>query len=228
MDDSVVIATDRDEQQGAQPALDCGVALRVLLARRSVSPRRLGGRGPTASELHVMLLAALRAPDHGALRPWRLIEFPPAARAALADLFEAEKLTRDPLTSTLDRARARDHATRPPQMLAFVVSPVAGAVPIVEQWLSAGAALGNLLNAAHMLGYGAIILSGARVASPILRTALKLAAGEHLAGFIAVGGVDREPPPAPPADSSRQVSTWSPGELLPMSRPNLKLPRVAT
>ena len=35
-------------------------------------------------------------------------------------------------------------------------------VPVPEQWLSAGAALGSILSAAHLLGFGAIILSGER------------------------------------------------------------------
>ncbi|MGC5189133.1 hypothetical protein ACPXBB_26415, partial [Escherichia coli] len=75
---------------------------------------------------------------------------------ALADCFEQEKLRRDPLASPADLGRAREHATQPPLLLAFVVSPRARSqVPAREQWLSAGAALGNILSAAHQLGYGA-------------------------------------------------------------------------
>ena len=185
-------------------------ALQALLARRSVSPKRLAHPGPTASDLRSMLAAAFRAPDHGGLHPWRLIEFGPEARHTLADLFEAEKLDRDPLASPEDCARAREHATNPPQLLAFVVSPKEGVVPAVEQWLSAGAALGNLLNAAHMQGYGAIILSGDRVFSQRVRDALGVGSTEHLAGFIALGTIGRAPPVAPAVDPDRLLSTWQP------------------
>jgi len=41
-----------------------------------------------------------------------------------------------------------------------------------EQWLAAGAAPGNLLNAAHQLGFGAIVLSSERCFDPALHSAL--------------------------------------------------------
>ncbi len=157
-----------------------------------------------------MIAAALRAPDHGGLHPWRLIEFGADVRQALADLFEAEKLERDPLASPEDCARAREHATKPPQLLAFVVSPKQGVVPAAEQWLGAGAALGNLLNAAHMQGYGAIILSGDRVFSRLVRSALDVGSSEHLAGFVALGTIGRAPPAAPAAEPHRLLSAWQP------------------
>lgn len=47
----------------------------ALLERRSVSPKRLGAPGPTLDHLDLILQAALRAPDHGGLVPWRVIEF---------------------------------------------------------------------------------------------------------------------------------------------------------
>jgi nitroreductase len=75
-------------------------------------------------------------------------------------------------------------------------------VPVREQWLSAGAALGNILSAAHLLGFGAIVLSGERCQDEALRTALGVAAGEALAGFISIGSIAKAPPPAarPPRD----------------------------
>lgn len=82
-------------------------ALAPLLERRSVSPKRLRPPAPTAEHIDAMLQAALRAPDHGGLHPWRVIEFREAQRAALAERFEAEKLRRDPLASASDRRRAR-------------------------------------------------------------------------------------------------------------------------
>ena len=120
-----------------------------LLERRSVSPNRLCAPGPSANDLRWITQAGLHAPDHGGLHPWRLVEFKPEQRLALAECFAAEKRRRDPVCSDEDLERAREHATRPPMLLAFVVSPQARTqVPVREQWLTAGAALGNLLNAA--------------------------------------------------------------------------------
>ncbi|WP_428419435.1 hypothetical protein [Methylibium sp.] len=75
-----------------------------------MSPKRLQSPGPGSSELDLMLQAALRAPDHGSLRPWRVIEFRAAQRAALAQCFEDEKRRRDPLASLDDLSRARSCA----------------------------------------------------------------------------------------------------------------------
>ena len=171
--------------------------LQPLLARRSVSPKRLVAPGPDLDALDLILQAALAAPDHGGLRPWRVVEFRAEQRAELAALFEAEKRRRDPLATPVDLLRARDHALMPPVLLAFVVSPQARTkVPLREQWLGAGAALGNLLNAAHQLGFGAIVLSGERCFDAPLLAALGIGADEQLAGFVSIGTTAKAPPPA--------------------------------
>lgn len=183
--------------------------LTSFLARRSVSPKRLAAPGPDAAAVQTMLRAALSAPDHGGLHPWRVLEFPMAQRHALADVFEQEKLRRDPLASALDRERARDHALRPPLLLAFVVCPQPrSGIPEREQWLAAGAALGNLLNAAHLLGFGAIVLSGDRCFDATLQQQIGLRPAEELVGFASVGTVVREPPARSAVDPRAVWSAW--------------------
>lgn len=158
-----------------------------------------------------MVGAALRAPDHGGLLPWRVIEFPVETRADLADLFAAEKLRRDPIASGDDVQRAREHATHAPVVLAFVVRPQRHPlVPVAEQWLSAGAALGSILSAAHLLGFGAIILSGERCQDEPLRASLGVAADEILAGFISVGTIAEAPKPATRPPRDRVWTSWVP------------------
>ena len=183
----------------------------ALLSRRSVSPRRQAWPGPSAAQLQQMVQAALRAPDHGRKLPWRFIEFDDARRAELAQLFEDEKRRRTANASAQDIERAWAHATQTPAMLAFVVRPQPdAAVPEHEQWLSAGAALGNLLLAAHAMGFGAIVLSGDRCKDEILRNALGVARGETLAGFVSIGTAASPVPPASPVDIGRVLSTWAP------------------
>lgn len=186
-----------------------GRILAPLTGRRSVSPKRLKGPGPTPSEIEGMVTAALCAPDHGGIHPWRLIQFAESDRPLLARLFAEEKLRRDPLAPQSDLDRAREHATRSPVLLAFVVSPqVREAVPVREQWLAAGAAIGNLMNAAHQLGFGAIMLSGERCYDPILCTALGIQSSEYLAGFISLGAVSVVPPPRHSRDPRTRMSLW--------------------
>lgn len=185
------------------------LSLTTLLARRSVSPKRLGPPGPSQTQLDLMLQVALRAPDHGSLHPWRVIEFREDAREALAELFAQEKSRRDPLASSEDLQLAREHATRAPVLLGFVVSPQPRSkVPLREQWLAAGAALCNLLNAAHQLGFGAIVLSGERCHDPVLLSQLKVQQAEFLAGFVSMGQVVQAPPGRKPVSPGIVWSRW--------------------
>ena len=184
-----------------------------------MSPKRLGPPGPSEHELGLIVQAGLRAPDHGGLVPWRVIHFAPASRAALAELFVAEKLRRDPLASAHDLERTRSHATEAPALLAFVVCIRTGVtVPAHEQWLAAGAALGAMLDAIHALGFGGIVLSGDRCGDPVLARKLGVLEAERLAGFISAGRVVKAPPEAPIKDPARVWSSWqaaAPGVLRP-------------
>lgn len=185
--------------------------LSTMLARRSVSPRLLGLPAPSEAQLGLMVDAALRAPDHGRMLPWRLIDFAATQREALAQLFEDEKRRRTPDATPQDIERARAHATQMPTMLAFVVRPESDAkVPVHEQWLGAGAALGQLLLAAHAMGFGAIVLSGGRCRDAILREALGIAPAETLAGFVSIGTIVSPPPPALRTERERVLSNWKP------------------
>jgi len=194
-------------------------AIAPLLQRRSVSPRRLQAPGPDPEAIGLMLQAALRAPDHGGLHPWRVIEFQHGERDALAECFVQEKLRRDPLAPADDLARARQHATQAPTLLAFVVAPQARSkTPVREQWLTAGAALGNLLNAAHQLGFGAIVLSGERCHDTRLMAQLGIRPHEFLAGFVSLGSLAEAPPPIPQAAPLQRWSRWLPGAPAPSPR----------
>jgi nitroreductase len=169
-----------------------------LRRRRSVAVKRLGMPAPTDEELQQILSAALSAPDHGALRPWRLILCASQSRERLAELFVAAKLARHPDSTGLELEREREKALRPPVLVALIASPKPGLaqIPEAEQIASAGAALQSVLLAAFGLGYGAIMLSGSRCAAGTVRAALAVGAGETLLGFISIGTIVDTPKPA--------------------------------
>ncbi len=78
-----------------------------LLSRVSVS--RFQDPAPDGDALGLILQAAMRAPDHGRLRPWRFVLIRGAARKAFADLAEAALRRRTPDVSDemVQRQRAR-------------------------------------------------------------------------------------------------------------------------
>ena len=167
-------------------------ALHALLERYSVGPKHLQAPGPSRDELSLMAQAALRAPDHGELLPFRFKIVQGLARERMAELFSAAARAagKDEAGAALDGARA----LQPPMTVAVVARIDLGhpQVPAHEQWACVGGALSNFLTAAHLLGYGGKMLSGAKVRDPGINAAF-CAAGETLLGWIALGTPSRRP-----------------------------------
>jgi nitroreductase len=185
-------------------------ALELLLTRRSVKPGMLGDPGPSPGQLTTILTAAARVPDHKKLAPWRFILFEGQARAAFGEVLAAACAAEEneaPSAVRLETERTR--LTRAPCVVA-VVSRVApnAAAPEWEQVLSCGAVCLNLCLAANAMGFATCWLTEWYSYSPAVRTALKLADNEKIAGYIYIGTArerqeDRERP-----DLARIVSRW--------------------
>jgi len=161
-------------------------ALQVLLSRQSVGAKHLVEPGPDDGALRTMCDAALRAPDHGALVPFRFAIVRGQARERLAALFE--QAARDAGKSDADARIDAERAQRAPVTVAVLARIDLGhpLVPAHEQWACVGGALTNLLNAAHALGFGGKMLSGAKVRHPAVQRAF-CEPGETLVGWIAIG-----------------------------------------
>jgi nitroreductase len=67
-------------------------------------------------------------------------------------------------------------------------------VPVVEQILSTGAAVQNMLLMLKAQGYGAMWRTGAITESPALKASLGLAEQDVIAGFVYIGSLSREIP----------------------------------
>jgi nitroreductase len=162
------------------------LALQALLSRYSIGPKHLVEPGPGDAELALMVQAALRAPDHGELLPWRFKIVRGTARQRMADLFAAAARAagKDEAGVALDAERA----LKPPVTVAVLARIDLGhpQVPAHEQWAAVGGALAQFLAAAHLLGYGGKMLSGAKVRDPQIAAAF-CAPGETLLGWIALG-----------------------------------------
>jgi len=171
---------------------DAAAALRVLLSRHSLGGKHLRDPGPGDDDLRTLAQAALRAPDHAELVPFRFAVVRGAARERLAALFEAA--ARDAGKSDADARLDAERGARAPVTLAVIARIDAGhpQVPAHEQWAAVGGAVANLLNAAHALGWAGKMLSGAKVRQPRIVRAF-CAPGETLVGWISLGTPAREP-----------------------------------
>ncbi|MBJ6128142.1 nitroreductase family protein [Microvirga splendida] len=184
--------------------------LHRICTRRSTPPRHLAAPGPSEDEIRMIVQAACRAPDHMGLKPFRFIVIPPDRRDALADAFEAAERELDPDIAGEKLERAREKASHAPMLLA-VISRVQEnmEVPEIEQRASAGAALGYVVLAADLLGYGAMAVSGRKVATKAMHRAFRLANNEGLLCFVGIGmpAKVKGPPPEPDPELLR---TWQP------------------
>jgi nitroreductase len=173
-------------------------ALDALLSRRSVPAQCLVAPGPDAAQLAAAIDAALRAPDHGHMQPWRFKLIRGTARERFADLLVAAAQARDPATPPRQLEKLRTRPLHAPLVIALSArlrdNPK---VPEIEQLLSVGASAMNLLNALHAQGFGAIWLTGPSVYDPAVAKGLGYTDDERLVGFMYVGTIGAVVPMAP-------------------------------
>ena len=192
---------------GARESAD---ALNSLLSRVSVPPRLLVEPGPSQAEIEAILKAAMRAPDHGNLKPVRFILVRGPARAKLGDLFAQATKQREPNAEEALLERVRTWPRTTPLTIALVAHTTPGhKIPVSEQTLSAAASGANVLNAMHALGYAGMWVTGANAYDPFVQKALGIGENEILLGFIGIGTAPaaydgREPPVREAA-----VSDWN-------------------
>jgi len=159
-------------------------ALDLLLNRRSAS--RLAAPAPAGDALQNIITAGMRAPDHGALQPWRFViaendgltRFSEVLRAAAikdgADEKAIEKATQAPL--------------RAPQIITVIAAcKESPKVPQWEQLLSAGCAVHAMQMAALAQGFNGIWRTGAWTEHADVRKAFKCVENDKIVGFLYLG-----------------------------------------
>jgi nitroreductase len=162
-------------------------ALDALSSRSSA--KTYGDTAPTREHLAQVLQAAVRAPDHGRLRPWRFMLIEGDQRRRFGDLLAAAARRRVSTLSEGDLQRERDKALRAPLIIVTACRVVPGTkVPAIEQILAAGAATQNILLALHALGYAAAWKTGESAYDAEVKKGLGLAADDHIIGFVYTGG----------------------------------------
>src|SRR5450432_620644 len=173
-------------------------ALETLLSRRSIPAQCLTDPGPDEGQLASALDAAMRAPDHGRMQPWRFKLIRGSAKSKFCDVLVAAALAHDPATPQRQLDKIRSRTGHAPLVIAvsarFRDNPK---VPEIEQTLSIGAAVMNLLNALHAQGFGAIMLTGPSAYDPAVAAALGYGADDRLIGFMYVGTIGLVVPAAP-------------------------------
>ncbi len=181
----------------------------TALQARTSCPK-LHEPGPSEAQLEVMFRCALRAPDHGLLRPWRYLVFRGEARRALGELLVAAERERHPAATAEALEKVRQNPLRAPLVIACVavIDPAHPKIPRIEQVASMAAAVQNLQLAAMALGFGAMWRTGPLASDVRVKEGLGVASADEIVAFLYVGTPAAEPKPHAPLAVQDFVTTW--------------------
>jgi nitroreductase len=164
----------------------------AIMTRRSVP--RTAERLPERALIARLLDAAVRAPNHHVTEPWRFIVL---AGSALRDFGDAWASGDERAGRSGEAARSK--ALRAPLIVCVIARPKRNHPKVVEveEHHAVGAAIQNLLLAAHDAGLGAMVRTGPAASLPEVRSYLGVREDESIAGFVYIGypleGDERRP-----------------------------------
>ena len=169
--------------------------IEAIRTRRSVRKFR-PDKTPSKDAVSALLEAATWAPNHHMTEPWRFVVIAKDDRIRLAEVmtsaYVAAAGAAPPPPEGVEREKNRPLTA--PVIIAVISSPKqAGNVIPQEEMVAAGAAVQNLLLAAHAMGLGANVRTGAHAYSEAVRQFLEMRQGESLVGFVYLG-YPLEPP----------------------------------
>lgn len=184
-------------------------ALELLMTRASNG--KLRDPAPDDDTLQRIVQAALRAPDHGLLRPWRVQLVRGSARERLGELMQGALLRRSPGAPPEAVEKERRKPLRAP-LIAVVSARVRPdpKVPAIEQVLAAGALTHGLLLGLHAHGYAGMWRTGPAAYDDEVKRGFGLEPSDALVGFLYIGTAALPAPPIARPSAADVIEEWSP------------------
>lgn len=183
----------------------------LLTTRRS--QKLVQAPGPNDEQLQQLLAAAVCAPDHSALRAWRFALVMQPEVAALTDLaIAATRRSGREITPQKEQNTRKWLSTVPLLIgLAYKISHDNEKVPEIEQTLSMGAAVMNIQNAAHLMGFSSYWSTGLGTYTDEVPEALGFDALDYrFVGFLAIGTPIATANPVQRPDPMTLTTRWRP------------------
>lgn len=165
---------------------------------------------PDETQRQNIFRAALRAADHGLLRPWRFLLVEGEARHRLGEIFlrAAEQAAGEPLGAG-QREKTLNMPLRAPLLVvAITCLRDHPKVPHLEQHQSTAGAVQAMLTAAFAEGVGAYWRTGPLATNPLVAEQLGLADNERIDGFIYMGTPQKPPRSAPDLPLEEFFTHW--------------------
>ena len=167
-----------------------------LSTRRSVTAKMMKPGHVKKEDLDLILNTGLRVPDHGGLKPWKVIVFKGNSRKIFDEdilLKEYKSINNNPTPDIIKMESTR--LQRADTVIAIISNTVKH--PKISEWeqtLSCGAVCTTILYAAQSLGYAAQWVTEWYSYNPNIITSLGgNPKSDKIAGFIYIGKKDKEP-----------------------------------
>lgn len=182
--------------------------LSLLTHHQSIPAAELIEPAPDELQLDAILQAAMSAPDHGNLHPFRFLIIKGEARTELSKVFEQAARNRN-----LDETAILKQKSKPLRapMIVLVIARIIQSpkIPEIEQILCAGCAAQHIQLACSSLGFGSIWLTGENCYDQMIYQSLGLQIDERLIGFIYIGSVSAPAIPKPRNNARDITQQWS-------------------
>jgi nitroreductase len=169
-------------------------ALQAIHSRQSVAAVK---PDPIPRDIVEKLLsAAVQAPNHYKVRPWRFVVLSGSGRERLGEVLAKSFSKRFPDLPAEAQAKERAKPLRAPLVIAIGVDkPAETKVIEVENISAASAAAQNLLLAAHTLGLAAKWRTGDEARDPMVKQFLGFTPDQHVVAFLYIGYPETEAQP---------------------------------
>ena len=155
-----------------------------------------------------LLSAAVQAPNHYKVRPWRFVVLTGTAREKLGDVMANSLKAEHPEYPPEAFIKERGKPLRSPVLIAVCVEKPSEAKVIEEENICAtAAAVENLLLAAHVEGLGAKWRTGGPAIDPKVKRFLGFEPDQHLIAFLYIGYPELAPTPVE-RPSFEDRTTW--------------------
>ena len=169
---------------------------------QAIQTRHSIGRGkPDAVPREViekLLNAAVQAPNHYQVLPWRFVVLTGSGRNKLGEVMAQSMKAKFPQLTEEALNKERGKPLRSPVLIAVGVDkPTESKVLEIENICATAAACENILLAAHALGLAAQWRTGDAARDPMVKKLLGFSEDQHIISFLYIGYSDVVPEAAP-------------------------------
>ena len=167
-------------------------ALQAILTRHSVA--KVKAEAVPQEIIKRLLYAAVQAPNHYRVRPWRFVVLTGRSRQALGEILAQALKKQNPELPDSGMEVERAKPLRAPVLIAVGVDkPDDPRVLEIENICAVAAAVENLLLAANAEGLGAMWRTGSAARDPQVKKFLGFTTDQELISFIYIGYPDIGP-----------------------------------